>query len=74
MDIRRRVRELKVPTLVISSTVDELIAPPLVKALADMIPGSSFISIENQTHYVPLEKPAEVAGAIDRFTSNGAGG
>jgi len=69
MDIRDRLKGLAFPTLVISSTTDELVEPALVRRLADMIPGSCFVSIENHSHYVPLEKPAEVAAAIDGFTS-----
>ena len=67
MDIRERMRTLNLPTLVISSTQDELIPPARVRALADLIPGAQFTAVENLTHYVPLEQPVKVAAVVQEF-------
>jgi pimeloyl-ACP methyl ester carboxylesterase len=66
-DLRGRIAGLRVPTLVLSSTKDEMINPALVQDLAKEIPGAQFVPIENQTHFVPLEQPAKVAEVVENF-------
>lgn len=66
-DLRGRISQLAVPTLVLSSTRDEMIDPELVKSLAHEIPGARFVPIENKTHFVPLEQPRKVAEVLESF-------
>lgn len=66
-DVRAQVGAIAADTLVISSSADELVAPALVRELAESIPGAKLVVIENQGHYVPIDRPAEVAEAIRAF-------
>jgi pimeloyl-ACP methyl ester carboxylesterase len=66
-DLRGAVSRISIPTLVLSSTQDEMIDPALVKALAGEIPGARFEPIQNNTHFVPLEQPETVARVVESF-------
>ena len=70
MDTREKVAGLTVPSLVLSSTRDELVAPALVKDLAGRIPDARFAEVENLSHYVPIEQPEKTAALIDDFLSD----
>lgn len=66
-DLRGEISRIAVPTLVLSSTHDEMIDPALVESLAREIPGARFEPIENKTHFVPLEQPEKVAQVVESF-------
>lgn len=72
LDLRERLPQLRIPTLVISSTIDELIPPALVKSTSELIPGARFVSVENDGHYVPLEQPGPVASEVAAFVNGAA--
>lgn len=52
------------PTLVITGSGDELIAPAISKAMADAIPNSHFHQIEGVGHLTPLEAQKEWAQVV----------
>lgn len=66
-DIMDRVHEIKLPTLLICGTEDEMTPVKYTKYLADKIEGSIQVIVEGATHMVAMEKPAEVNQAIERF-------
>lgn len=51
------------PTLIVSASHDSLFTPQAM-AYADAVPGARQVRIEGAGHLVPLEKPAELAGAL----------
>jgi pimeloyl-ACP methyl ester carboxylesterase len=66
-DIMDRVPEIKVPTLVIVGTQDEMTPVKYAQYLANKIPGSKLVIIEGATHSVATEKPDEVNEAIKEW-------
>ena len=67
--LRRRLRRIKVPTLVIRAESDTLIPAAHSRAYADEIPGAEFVEVANAAHMVPLERPAELAAIINKFVT-----
>lgn len=51
------------PTLIVSASHDSLFTPQAM-AYADAVPRARQVRIEGAGHLVPLEKPAELAGAL----------
>ena len=66
-DIMNEVGQIKVPTLVICGTEDQMTPVKYSQFLADKISGSRLVIIEGGTHYVFMEKPDEVNTAIEDF-------
>jgi pimeloyl-ACP methyl ester carboxylesterase len=66
-DIMDRVQEIKVPTLVVVETQDEMTPVKYAQYLANKIPGSKLVIIEGATHSVATEKPDEVNEAIKEW-------
>ncbi|WP_339153833.1 alpha/beta fold hydrolase [Actinomadura luteofluorescens] len=66
VDVRGDLPGLAVPTLVISTTLDQLVTPPHHRQLADGIPGARYAEIA--TGHLPfLERPDEWAALIRDF-------
>jgi len=68
-DIMDKVGQIKVPTLVICGSADEVTPPKYAQYLADKITGSKLIVIDGGTHLCFVEKPAEANRAIEEFLS-----
>jgi len=66
-DIMDRISEIKLPTLLICGSRDEMTPVKYTQYLAGKIEGSVQVTIEGATHAVALEKPAEVNQAIEGF-------
>ncbi len=66
-DIMDKLHQIKVPTLVICGTEDEMTPVKYSQYLADKIEGAKLVVIEGATHLVFLEKPQEVNQAIEEF-------
>ena len=66
-DIMDKVHTIKLPTLVICGSEDELTPVKYTKYLADKIEGATQVVIEGATHLVFMEKPEEVNQAIEAF-------
>lgn len=68
MDFRDRLAQIAIPTLCIGGEKDPLVPPTRIKReVAQAISGSLFVTLRNAGHNLPLEAPAEIAGAIARF-------
>ena len=69
-DSMDRVQSIKLPTLVLCGTEDEMTPVKYTRYLADKIEGATEVVIYGATHLVFVEKPEEVSQAIERFLSS----
>lgn len=67
LDTWNRLPELKIPTIVLHGTDDQLIPFENGEKLASRIPGAEFVALEGVGHLIPLETPEETLSAIARF-------
>jgi pimeloyl-ACP methyl ester carboxylesterase len=68
-DVRTRLSEIKVPTLIIGGTHDKLTPPRYSEYLHEHIAGSTLSLIEAGAHMVVQEQPKAVAAAIRTWLS-----
>lgn len=66
-DVRDRLGEIALPTLVISGSADRMVPPKLGRFVAEQIPDATYVELEGIGHYAPLEAPAAVATAVAAF-------
>ncbi len=66
-NVMNRLAEVKVPTLVLSGSLDLLTPPKYGQYLADNIEGAQFVVIEGGTHHFFAEKPEQTNRAISYF-------
>lgn len=66
-DIMDRVHEIKLPTLILCGTDDNMTPVKYSQYLANKIAGAHLVVINGGTHFVFLEKPKEVNQAIEEF-------
>ena len=71
-DVGEQLTEIEKPTLIICGTEDKMTLPKYSKVLHEQIPNSELALIEGAGHMVMLEKPREVAEAIEHFVENWA--
>ncbi len=64
---RPKIRNLKMPTLLIRGDQSGLVSPAHVKRMHRKIKGSVFKEIPRAYHHVPLDNPADTAAAIIEF-------
>lgn len=69
-DQRDRARDIRVPTLILCGTEDRVTPPQLSNELADLIPGSRLMLIENAGHLGNLEQPDDFNRAIEQFVAD----
>jgi pimeloyl-ACP methyl ester carboxylesterase len=69
MDIRSRLAEIKIPTLVLSAENDETISPELTRELAELIPNAQLRTFSDCGHHLILEQHEKVSAAIREFLS-----
>jgi pimeloyl-ACP methyl ester carboxylesterase len=69
IDVRHRLAELKVPTLVIHSRDDQRVPLSTGRELAATIPGAQFIALESKNHLLIGREPAARAfiAAVRQF-------
>ncbi len=58
---------VNVPTLVTAGGKDVATPPGVMQRLRQKIPHAEYVSFEYGTHYTPLEYPAELNAALERF-------
>jgi pimeloyl-ACP methyl ester carboxylesterase len=68
-DVRTRLAEIKVPTLIIGGTLDKLTPSRYSEYLHEHIAGSTLSLIEAGAHMVVQEQPKAVAAAIHTWLS-----
>ena len=66
-DIKDRLSEIKIPTLLITGDTDVVVATADTEALATMIKGSSLVVIPKSGHLAQEETPVETMQAIDDY-------
>jgi 3-oxoadipate enol-lactonase len=66
-DLRHALKNIKVPTLVLSGSRDNNAPAPMMAKMAGYIPAAAYIEIEGAGHLVNLERPAAFNAALDRF-------
>ncbi|MDX9786320.1 MAG: alpha/beta hydrolase [Desulfobacterales bacterium] len=69
-DIMEEVGRIKMPTLIIRGSDDQLTPPHYSEHLNHAIKGSEMVSIADAGHWVLLEKAEEVNRAIERFITH----
>lgn len=65
--LRRWLRRITIPTLVLWGSHDGIVTPAYGQAFAAEIPGAEFGVVEQAGHYPHVEQPARVLAEIDRF-------
>lgn len=68
-DIRDRVQEIAVPSLVLTGSEDLMTPPRFGRWLVERIPNAQFHLVEGAGHMLMLERPREVARKIREFLS-----
>lgn len=66
-DVRDRLGEIRVPTLILTGTEDRLTPLSQGRLLADGIPGARLVEVSGAGHFPQLEQPARVTEAILAF-------
>jgi pimeloyl-ACP methyl ester carboxylesterase len=66
-DLRARLPEITLPTLVVSSSQDQMTPPKFGKFLAAQLPLAEFALIEQAGHMMMLEAPEQVALLVQNF-------
>lgn len=61
------LKDILLPTLVICGSEDKLSPPDVMKSMANQIPNSVFLLVEEAGHMTPIEKPKVVNNAIKEF-------
>ena len=66
-DQRQALKDIKVPTLVLSGAKDKNAPAPMMAKMASFIPSASYVELEGAGHLVNLERPRPFNAALDRF-------
>jgi pimeloyl-ACP methyl ester carboxylesterase len=66
-DVRDRVSEITLPTLIVTGSADQMTPPGYGEYLRDRIVGAHLVEIKDGGHMMAVEKPAEVTQAVARF-------
>lgn len=69
-DVMDRVHTIRVPTLLVCGSEDEMTPVKYTKYLADKINGATEVIIDGATHAVAREKPREYNQAIESFLAS----
>jgi 3-oxoadipate enol-lactonase len=66
-DQRSALKNIAVPTLVLSGTRDKNAPAPMMAKMASHIPSASYVELEGVGHLVNLERPATFNVVLDQF-------
>ena len=66
-DQRSALKEIAVPTLVLSGSRDKNAPAPMMAKMAGYIPSATYVELEGAGHLVNLERPAAFNAALDCF-------
>ncbi|MGJ4887569.1 alpha/beta fold hydrolase [Bradyrhizobium sp. HKCCYLRH3099] len=66
-DRRQALKDIKVPTLVLSGSRDRNAPAPMMEKMASFIPGAHYVELQGAGHLVNLERPGEFNAALDSF-------
>jgi 3-oxoadipate enol-lactonase len=66
-DLRHALKDIAMPTLVLSGSKDNNAPAPMMAKMASYIPSAEYIEIEGAGHLVNLERPKAFNAALDQF-------
>ncbi len=66
-DTTGNLLKIKLPTLIICGSEDKLTPPSVMKPMAEHIPNSEFVLVNNAGHMTPIEYPQVASRAIKDF-------
>lgn len=66
-DQRHALKNISVPTLVLSGSKDRNAPAPMMAKMATYIPSATYVELEGAGHLVNLERPAGFNAALDHF-------
>ncbi len=66
-DLRDQLPTIQLPTLVIGAAADMMTPPKFSHYLAEHLPQGELLIFDNVGHFIPQEKPSELASAIQTF-------
>jgi 3-oxoadipate enol-lactonase len=66
-DQRKALKDINVPTLVLSGAKDKNAPAPMMAKMATYIPSATYVEIEGVGHLVNLERPQTFNAALDEF-------
>ncbi len=66
-DQRNALKNIAVPTLVLSGSKDNNAPAPMMAKMATYIPSAKYVELEGAGHLVNLERPAAFNAALDQF-------
>lgn len=65
--LRGRLRRITAPTLIVAGAQDGLVPPIYAETFAAEIPGARLEVIQGAAHWLPFEKPEELAALVNDF-------
>jgi 3-oxoadipate enol-lactonase len=68
-DLRGALKNIAVPTLVLSGSKDKNAPAPTMAKMASYIPSAEYVEIEGAGHLVNLERPQKFNAALNQFFS-----
>ncbi|THD68730.1 MAG: alpha/beta fold hydrolase [Bradyrhizobium sp.] len=71
-DLRNALRNIAVPTLVLSGSKDNNAPAPMMAKMATYIPSATYVELEGVGHLANLERPLAFNAALDRFLAANA--
>jgi pimeloyl-ACP methyl ester carboxylesterase len=66
----RNLGQIHCPTLIVGGRDDHRTTPAAHEALAQEIPGSELVFIDDAAHFTPLEKPEVVSSVLERWLTH----
>jgi 3-oxoadipate enol-lactonase len=66
-DQRSALKDIKIPTLLLSGSKDKNAPAPMMAKMATYIPQASYVELEGAGHLVNLECPQAFSAALDQF-------
>ena len=71
-DLRHALKQVAVPTLVLSGSRDNNAPAPMMAKMATYIPSASYVELEGVGHLANLERPGAFNAALDQFLKTNA--
>jgi 3-oxoadipate enol-lactonase len=72
-DLRSALKNIAVPTLVLSGSKDNNAPAPMMAKMATYIPSASYVELEGVGHLANLERPLAFNAALDGFLTANTG-
>jgi 3-oxoadipate enol-lactonase len=68
-DLRTHLKDITVPTLLLSGSKDDNAPAPMMAKMATYVPGSTYVELEGVGHLANLERPLEFNEVLADFLS-----